>query len=147
MNPFGKGLIRDTKGQSLIEFALILPMMLVVMFMITEFGRALYTYNVLATAAREGARLAVVKSESTAASAGTARMNSILVAANMSSGSIVRVWVDRDFNGTGTKVVVATVTRPFTWAMSGPITMNGGASVSKSALVLKGESVMKTETF
>ena len=46
--------VRDARGQSLIEFALILPMMLVVMFMITEFGRALYTYNVLATAARAG---------------------------------------------------------------------------------------------
>ena len=44
--------MRDTRGQSLVEFALILPMMLVVMFMITEFGRALYMYNVLASAAR-----------------------------------------------------------------------------------------------
>lgn len=147
MNPFRRNLIRGTKGQSLIEFALILPMMLVVMFMITEFGRALYTYNVLATAAREGARLAVIKSASTASSAGTARMNSILTAANMASGSTVTVAVDNDYKGTGTKVVVATVTRPFTWAMSGPITMNGGATVSKSVLTLKGESVMKTETF
>lgn len=44
----------------MIEFALILPLLLLVVFGITEFGRAWLTVNVLSTAAREGARLAVV---------------------------------------------------------------------------------------
>ena len=38
-------------------------MLLVVMFMVTEFGRAMYQYNVLAQATREGARVAVVSAE------------------------------------------------------------------------------------
>jgi len=42
-----KSFLSGTRGQSLVEFALILPIMLAVMFMITEFGRALFQYNVL----------------------------------------------------------------------------------------------------
>ena len=53
-------LARDTRGQSVIEFALVLPLLLVVVFGITEFGRAWMTMNVLTSAAREGCRLAVV---------------------------------------------------------------------------------------
>ena len=42
--------------------ALVLPILLLLIFGITEFGRAWMTVNVLQTAAREGARLAVVQS-------------------------------------------------------------------------------------
>ncbi len=49
-------LLHGSRGQSLVEFALILPMILVVMFMITEFGRALYQYNVLLQASRDADR-------------------------------------------------------------------------------------------
>lgn len=52
--------IRKNRGQSVIEFALILPLLLVILFGITEFGRAWMTLNLLTSAAREGARLAVV---------------------------------------------------------------------------------------
>lgn len=52
--------IRENRGQSVIEFALVLPLLLVILFGITEFGRAWMTVNLLTSAAREGARLAVV---------------------------------------------------------------------------------------
>ena len=57
---------KDRGGQSLIEFAVLLPILLLVIFGITEFGRAILVKNVLHTASREGARLAVV-SDSTSA--------------------------------------------------------------------------------
>ncbi len=47
-------------GQSLVEFALILPVFIVVLFGIMEFGRLWETTNVLTSAAREGARVAAV---------------------------------------------------------------------------------------
>jgi Flp pilus assembly protein TadG len=140
--------VRDTRGQSLIEFALILPMMLVVMFMITEFGRALYTYNVLNTAARAGARVAVVSAPDTYSDKGGARVTEILSYAHLDNGTTVNLVVDTI---SGTKVVKCTVSRPFTWAFNGPITMNAGtpsSTVSKpSALTLTAQAVMKTETF
>jgi Flp pilus assembly protein TadG len=52
--------IRQKRGQSVVELALVLPFLLLVLFGITEFGRAWATQNVLTSAAREGARLAVV---------------------------------------------------------------------------------------
>jgi Flp pilus assembly protein TadG len=52
--------IRKNRGQSVIEFALVLPLLLVLLFGITEFGRAWMTVNILTSAAREGCRLAVV---------------------------------------------------------------------------------------
>ena len=53
-------LIRQKRGQSVVEFALVFPLLLLVLFGITEFGRAWATQNVLTSAAREGARLAIV---------------------------------------------------------------------------------------
>jgi len=52
--------IRKNRGQSVIEFALVLPLLLLVLFGITEFGRAWMAVSVLTSAAREGCRLAVV---------------------------------------------------------------------------------------
>jgi Flp pilus assembly protein TadG len=43
-----------------IEFAIVLPLLLALVFGITEFGRALWTVNVMTSAAREGVRVAVV---------------------------------------------------------------------------------------
>ena len=44
----------------MIEFAIVLPVLLMLVFGITEFGRALWTVNVMTSAAREGVRVAVV---------------------------------------------------------------------------------------
>jgi Flp pilus assembly protein TadG len=39
-----------------VEFAILLPVLLLIVFGITEFGRALYNYNTLVKAARDAAR-------------------------------------------------------------------------------------------
>jgi Flp pilus assembly protein TadG len=48
------------RGQAMVEFALILPALMVLMLGIFEFGRAVYTSNALANAAREGARYGII---------------------------------------------------------------------------------------
>lgn len=50
----------NQRGNAVVEFALVLPILLLVVFGITEFGRAWLTLNLMNTAAREGARLAAV---------------------------------------------------------------------------------------
>ena len=85
----GRKFSRDTRGQSLVEFALVLPMLLVVMLMITEFGRALYQYNVLSQAARAGARVAAVTGSAGAAAAGIARAQQMIDDSNGFSGDAV----------------------------------------------------------
>jgi Flp pilus assembly protein TadG len=51
---------RRRLGQALPEFALVLPLILLILFGAIELGRAVYIYNTLANAARQGARVAAV---------------------------------------------------------------------------------------
>lgn len=52
---------KDEKGQSLVEFALVLPILLLFLLGIIEFGWLLNAQISLTSAAREGARLAAVE--------------------------------------------------------------------------------------
>lgn len=47
-------------GQELVEFALILPLLLLLFLGIIEVGRLMLSYNTIANAAREGARYGIV---------------------------------------------------------------------------------------
>jgi len=53
-------------GQSLVEFALSLPIILLLFMAIFDFGRAIFAYNTVSNAARDGARVAIVDQRSTA---------------------------------------------------------------------------------
>lgn len=56
----------------MVEFALIAPLLFVLIFAIVDFGRALYLVNNLTSAVREGARLAAVQQDPTTAASQTA---------------------------------------------------------------------------
>lgn len=43
-------------GVAIVEFALVLPLLLILTFITTEFGRALYQYNILTKSVRDAAR-------------------------------------------------------------------------------------------
>lgn len=49
-----------SRGQSLVEMALVLPVLLLLLMGLFDFGRAIFAYNSVSNAAREGARLAIV---------------------------------------------------------------------------------------
>ena len=51
---------REQKGQALVELALVLPVLLLLLGGIMEFGRLLHAQLVLTAASREGARAAAV---------------------------------------------------------------------------------------
>lgn len=48
--------MKHQRGVAIVEFALILPLLLLLTFTVTELGRAFYQYNVLAKSVREAAR-------------------------------------------------------------------------------------------
>ena len=52
-----------TRGQALVEFALAIPIFLLVMIALFDLGRGVFSYNTLTNAAREGARLAIVNQD------------------------------------------------------------------------------------
>lgn len=51
---------RRSRGQSLVEFALIFPIIVLLVVGFVEIGRAVFAYNTIANAARQGARVAMV---------------------------------------------------------------------------------------
>jgi hypothetical protein len=53
---------RDERGQALVEFIIVFPVLLLLLFGIIEMGAAWRTYQVTTNAAREGARLTVLPS-------------------------------------------------------------------------------------
>jgi len=54
---------RRSRGQSLAEFALVLPLFLLLFFAVVDLGSAVFTFNSLTNAAREGVRLAIVNQD------------------------------------------------------------------------------------
>ena len=51
---------RGARGGAIVEFALILPVFLLIVMMVIDLGRAFSTYEAIANAAREGARAGVI---------------------------------------------------------------------------------------
>ena len=51
---------KERRGAVAVEFALVLPMLMLLVFGIIDFGRAYYTLNQIISSVREGARFAAV---------------------------------------------------------------------------------------
>ena len=96
---------RSEDGAQLVEFALVLPMLLLVVLGIAEFGFIFQRYEVLTNAAREGARIASLPGYSTADV--QAR-----VAAYVTAGRVPT---------TGTNPTVAVTDVPIPTAPGGPV--------------------------
>lgn len=54
--------LRARRGQSMVEFALVGPLLFLMLFGMVDFGRAIFYSNEITNAAREGARIAVLAS-------------------------------------------------------------------------------------
>ncbi|MED1468699.1 TadE/TadG family type IV pilus assembly protein [Bacillus salipaludis] len=52
--------MKSEKGQSLVEFALVLPLLIILLFGIIDFGRILHVYLTIDQAGREAARAASI---------------------------------------------------------------------------------------
>jgi hypothetical protein len=121
--------LKNRGGQSIIEFAVLLPILLLVIFGITEFGRAILVKNVLHTAAREGARLAVV-SDSTSAHG---RVLEVLNAGNVVPKEIIILFSIPE------KKVEVTITTDF------DVLSGGILDPFMGTFELKGKTVMRLE--
>jgi Flp pilus assembly protein TadG len=137
---------RGRSGQSLVEFALVAVLLLVLVVGIVEFGRVWNMYQILANAAREGARLASLPAGFTTASAVTTRVQSYLGTGNVNPAkAVVTIGGAGVDGGTGTQVSV-TVSYPFTFLYLGPIVrlLNPGATAGADVTITS-QSVMRNE--
>ena len=55
-----RGFIKNQHGQAMVELALVLPILLILLMSIIEFGRVYHSYLIITNASREGARVAVL---------------------------------------------------------------------------------------
>jgi Flp pilus assembly protein TadG len=137
---------REGSGQSLVEFALVVVMFLLLVVGIVEFGRAWNLYQILANASREGARLAALPNGFTSAAAVRTTVQNYLATGNVPPGkttiAIGGAGVD---GGTGTQVSV-TLTYPYTFLFVGPIVrlINPGATAGAD-VTIQAQSVMRNE--
>ena len=53
-------LCRDKRGAQLVEFAIVLPILMLIVMGMVEFGRAYFSWIIITNGAREGARVAAV---------------------------------------------------------------------------------------
>jgi Flp pilus assembly protein TadG len=59
--------LRDERGATVVEFAFIVPLLIVLVLGIAEFGRAFQVYGTLSAAAREGVRVMALQNDPVAA--------------------------------------------------------------------------------
>jgi len=107
------------RGNAMVEFAIVLPLLLILVFGIIDFGRALYTANNLTAAVREGARLASTQISPDPTTAGS--MSAVSTAVNsyvVAFGGSRTPTVSETFNGGAPpnmqSITVTIVNYPFT---------------------------------
>jgi Flp pilus assembly protein TadG len=102
----------DERGQTAVEFALVAPLLIVLLLGIVQFGVAFHNYVTLTDAARAGARQAIVARFS----GGTtdAAKQSVRDAASTLDQSQLNVDVSDPAWGTAGSLVTVTATYPYT---------------------------------
>lgn len=134
---------RRDGGQSLVEFAIIVPILLALVVGIFEFGRAWNVYQVITNAAREGVRMVVVPHHSEA-EARQAMQDALRRAAlDPSAGSITITGVG---DGISTPATVQ-IQYPYTFQFIGPIMgfLGDGGGSDPGTITLSSTIVMRNE--
>lgn len=80
--------LKDEKGQNLVEFALVLIVLLLIFYGITEFGRAWYRADVLKNVANTAARSAAIQANMTSAVIKPYTSSGIRITYNFQSDSV-----------------------------------------------------------
>ncbi len=97
---------RGERGQSLVEFALIIPFFLIVVFAVADFGLGLRAWITVTDSAREGARLAAVTCATDTASTSDVQTRAVDTSAGLLTSADVAVT---NCPGASTESVIVTV--------------------------------------
>jgi Flp pilus assembly protein TadG len=127
---------RSASGAELIEFAFALPLLLVVVMGIADFGFMMQRFEVLSNAAREGARVAILPSY--AAADVTARVDQYVASAGLGPPGTAATSVTPTTVTAGANTfdaVQVTVTFTHVHQFVGPLmTLVGGAALGSTPL-------------
>jgi len=130
-----KRLRSNERGTSSVEFILIAPFLLLILFASVELSRAWFTMNLLTTAAREAVRAAVTATPAQVTAVGNARLTQMLGAGNY-TGSVTCMPNAAGVCGQDSRVV-ATVSMNFNtvvpnllWMIPQPLVLQQTASMT-----------------
>jgi Flp pilus assembly protein TadG len=70
---------REARGQTMVEFAMVVSVFLLLLFGIMQMALTIYNYNTVCSAAREAVRYAIVRSPTSANPATTAQIQQIAI--------------------------------------------------------------------
>lgn len=152
--------LRDEDGTSVVEFALIAPLLFVILFGIMEFGILLYDKAMLTNASREGARAGIVYDYDDGGTANDPDDDSFhpddatIIATvesycedhliSFGAGSTLDVAISRTTNASGSDSLTVNVTYPFRFLVfSNVIALLGGNF--EDLINLSAETVMRLE--
>jgi Flp pilus assembly protein TadG len=126
---------KTDSGQAVVEFAVILPVLLMILFAILQFGIVFNNYIQVTAAAREGARKAAVSRSLGTAAAETAATSSAKSAApGLKQSSITVSYPNSPTFAQGSDVTVK-VTYPYSISILGIIVKSGNLSSSTTMRV------------
>src|SRR5687767_9092124 len=138
--------IRNQRGAALIETAITIPLVLLVCVAIFEFGRAYQTWQVLTNAAREGARVAIITTN-TDQQVTDAVQNYLAngFIPNPGSAGIVINRSEAMGDNTASRV---TVNYPFSFIVLNPVAklVVQTSTTGKAALTMQSVAVMRNES-
>jgi hypothetical protein len=134
-------------GAELIEFALVLPLFLLLTMAIIDFGFVFQQYNVVTNAAREGARVAVLPNASPVLAA-QQRAKLYIQSAGLDDRGVVTqvmpIRIDTHVDGPRYHGVKVTVTYPCRFIALGPLSALFGAPIP--APTLQAHAAMRDES-
>jgi hypothetical protein len=122
---------RKERGQELVEYALILPIMMLILMSILDLGRAVYYYSAIHNSAREGARYGIINPEDPAGIEAVVRNKAVVL--NPTDLTVVIILPDED-------TVQVTVTYQFT-----AITPIAGILLGENVITLGSRAAMRIE--
>jgi Flp pilus assembly protein TadG len=133
--------VRDDSGQALVEFALVLPMLLLLVFGIIEFGRAWNARQVLTDAAREGTRTMVVNGANQTEASVKHTVREALARAALDTTATTAITLTGLNAGTGTPASVE-ISYPYNFNVLGNL-LNW--TTGQSNITLRSTFVMRNE--
>ncbi len=148
MNRRQPGVTASDRGATAVEFALLVPLLLLLVFGIIDFGRALNAQITITQAAREGARLASLGQSATAVQT---RTIGAALGLNLGAGNVAVSGGSGGVSGSGQACPAgsaalgqnATVTVTYTFSFVTPVGSIGGFG---STLSQTAQGVMPCET-
>jgi Flp pilus assembly protein TadG len=139
------------RGQALVEFALVVPLLLLMIVGIMEFGRAWGQSQTITDAARQGARMAALLNNSSAGQDSVRRVVRRALAAGGISSTDQMITIDPTNAGvsgwkagTNTPVGVS-LAIPFDWGVFAPVMNFAGQSFQTGGFRLRSRAVMRNE--